>query len=90
MQRTELEEKIHDYIKTLYNATFNGHLKITQEGTSYTLELGVPSYMVLTTISCDADSDSDFLLFIKEELRTRNYMRKETYKVIRTNESRKE
>lgn len=86
MQRPGLENRIHDYIKELYNAEYIGHLKVFQEGTSYTLEIGLPSYMTLTNISCDAENDSQFLDFIFEELRTRNYMRLEIYKVIRTND----
>lgn len=90
MRRPDLENKIHDYIKSLYNADYAGHLKVFQDGTSYTLELGVPSYMTLTNMSCDAETDSGFLSYIEEELRVRNYMRLEIYKVIRANENRQE
>ena len=90
MRRPDLENKILDYIKSLYNAEYVGHFRVNQDDTSYTLEIGLPSYMTLTNISCDADDDSQFINFIEEELRLRNYMRLEIYKVIRTNEERQE
>lgn len=90
MRRTGLENVILDYIKTLYNAEYVGYLRVFQEDDSYTLQIGLPSYMTLTNISRDSASDTEFLDFIKEEFRTRNYMRQDIYKVIRTNEDRKE
>lgn len=90
MRRTELEQEILDYIVTLYNADYIGFLRVYQTDTSYTMELGMPSYMTRTNISCDADNDSDFMDFIKEELRTRNYMRLDIYKINRNNEDRQE
>lgn len=90
MRRIELEKKILDYIKILYNAEYVGYLRVDQDEDSYTLQIGLPSYMTLTSISRDAGSDTEFLEFIEEELRTRNYMRQDIYKVIRTNEDRKE
>jgi len=90
MRRKDLENKIHDYIKNLYKAEYIGLLRVEQEGISYVFTLGMPSYMVPTTIGYDTESDQEFLDFIYEELRTRNYMRLEIYKVIRTNDSREE
>lgn len=47
--------------------------------------IGVPSYMVPTTNFYEATNDEDFLTYIFEELRTRNFMKIDKYKVIRTN-----
>lgn len=90
MQRHDLELKIHDYIKTTYQANYIGFLEVVQEGTRYTFSIGMPSYMALTTINYDGDDDIEFLDFIYEELRTRNYMRLEIYKVVRTNDTKEE
>lgn len=90
MRRPELEEKIHDYIRTTYNANYIGLLEVNQEGTRYKFSIGIPSYMVPTSIIYDTSNDEDFLDHIYEELRTRNYMRLEIYKVIRTNDSKEE
>lgn len=43
-----------------------------------------------TTISIECDTDEQFLEFIQSELRSRNYMRLDIYKVIRTNDSKEE
>jgi len=40
--------------------------------------------MTLTSIAGDFTSDEEFLGFIYEELRKRNYMRVDYYKVVRT------
>lgn len=56
----------------------------------------MPSYMAPTTIGYDtlstieAEADEEFMTFIKEELRARNYMRLYIYKVTRTDDSREE
>ena len=39
----------------------------------YQLEIGVPSYMCKTTISGDFNTDEDFLNYVYEELRIKNY-----------------
>ena len=90
MRRIDLEEEILDYIKELYEAEYVGYLRVFQDGTSYTMDIGLPSYMILTNMSCDSEDDEGFLEFIKEEFRTRNYMRLDIYKVIRKNEKRQE
>lgn len=86
MQRTELEQKILDYIKTTYSANYIGYIAVTQVDNLYTLALGIPSYMAKTYISCEASSDEEFLEYAYKELASRNYVRQDTYKVIRTNE----
>ena len=90
MSEQELEQEILDYIKTTYKAEYTGLLKVKKSGTSYMFIMGLPSYMIPTTIAYDAVDDNDFLQFIYEELRTRNYMRLDIYKVHRTNDSREE
>lgn len=85
MRIPELEEKISDFIVTTYNATFIGLLEVHKENDLYSLTLGLPSYMSPTTISIDATNDDEFLDYIYTELKLRNYMRLEIYKVIRKN-----
>lgn len=95
MRRPELEEQILDYIKTLYNATYIGVLTVDQEDQvdpvtqevqrRYIFLMGVPSYMVPTTNIINIDTDEEFIDYIFEELRTRNWMKIEKYQVKRTN-----
>lgn len=88
MERTELVQMILDYIKSLYKAEYKGSINVTQNGTTYRLNVGLPSYMNPTSIAYDANSDEEFMDFIKEELRTRNYMRVYFYQVNRLTEER--
>lgn len=88
MERPELVKMILDYIKSLYKAEYKGSINVTQNGTTYRLNVGLPSYMNPTSIAYDANSDEEFMDFIKEELRTRNYMRVYFYQVNRLTEER--
>ncbi len=90
MQRPELVEQILDYIKTLYKAEYVGVIEVDQLLTVYKFKMGIPSYMTPTTNIYEASSDEDFLNYIYEELRTRNYMRLDIYKTERTNDTREE
>lgn len=100
MRRPELEQKILDYIETLYKAKYVGLLEVeqideinpvTQEVQPlYKFKIGVPSYMVPTTTSINIDNDDAFLAYIYEDLRVRNYMKLDKYKVIRTENTREE
>ena len=83
MQRPDLVEKILDYIRTLYKADYIGLLQVTQDENAYVFRIGLPSYMATTRIMGDFSSDDDFLNTVYEELRTRNYMRLNIYKVVR-------
>lgn len=83
MRRTDLELVISDYITNLYNANYTGTLEVYEEDGLYTMKLGMPSYMSLTTISAETSTDADFISFIQEELRSRNYMRVDNYRVVR-------
>lgn len=80
----ELEQKIHDFIRTNYEAIYDGLLKVTKKEDIYTLVLGVPSYMAPTTIACQANSDEEFLDYIYKELTVRNYVRIYFYQGSRT------
>jgi len=90
MTNQELEQEIHDYIKTLYNAEYVGFMEVLNEDGIYSLALGIPSYMTRTNIAIATESEVEFLNYIKEELRTRNYMRLMIYNVTRTNDTREE
>ncbi len=88
MERPELVQMILDYIRNLYKSEYEGSINVTQNGTSYRLNIGLPSYMTPTSIACDANSDEEFLDFIKEEFRIRNYIRVYFYRVNRLTEER--
>jgi hypothetical protein len=90
MDEIELTQAILDYITEFYKAEYTGYISVTREDTKYVVKLGLPSYMYLTTISGDFESDQDFLDYVYEELRTRNYMRVYFYKVVRTLNTREE
>lgn len=88
MHKIELEEKIVGYMNDLYNVKYLGYIKVTEDNGQYTLELGLPSYMNITYISGQFTSDGEFLDYVKEELRKRNYIRLLKYKVTRTDEKK--
>ena len=90
MQRQDLESQILDYIKNLYNANYVGRLEVHQDSNIYTFIIGLPSYMSPTVINYETNSDEEFLDFIYEELRKRNYMRLDIYKVTRSDVYRRE
>ena len=84
MTEIELTQAIRDYIQTLYKACFIGWLKVEKLYPGYKLSIGIPSYMFPTTIAGDWETDEEFLNYIYEEFRTRNYMRVYFYQVHRT------
>jgi len=84
MTEIELEQAILDYITTLYKACFIGWLKVEKLNPGYKMSIGIPSYMFPTTVAGDWETDEDFLNFVYEDLRIRNYMRVWFYKVHRT------
>jgi len=86
MNEQELTQAIHDYIKTLYNADYNGYLKVEKTDTEYKFIIGIPSYMFPTVTAGEFNSDEEFLDYIFEDLRIRNYMKQDYYKVIRLDE----
>jgi len=88
MDEVELRQVILDYIKNCYKAEYIGLLQVKKLNPGYVFIIGIPSYMFPTTITCDYDNDESFLNFIYAEIRTRNYMRADMYKVIRTNDSK--
>lgn len=90
MQEQDLQKKILDYIRETYEATYKGRIEVNYLNPGYELLLGIPSYLAFTTISADIDNPDDFYKFVCEELRVRNYVRKQTYEVIRTTSSNEE
>lgn len=79
----ELIHKIRDYIRNKYKAEYKNRLEVKFENGIYTLLLGVPNDLIPTTISLQTNDPQEFLDFIYEELRTRNYMRTYFYQVRR-------
>lgn len=90
MSEQELVQKIRDYIKTWYNAEYTGLLKVIKDPPRYTWAIGLPSYMMPTTISIDCETDDEFLDYVYSEIRSRNYIRLEIYKVLRNMDTREE
>ena len=90
MEELELEQKIHDYITETYKAEYKGLLKVHKNNLGYSLILGIPSYMVQTSFAIDCETDDEFLKYVYEELRVRNYVRQEVYRVLRNSETREE
>lgn len=68
----------------MYKKKYVGSLEITKEGNVYSCIIGLPSPNMPTHISIQAESDEDFLKYIKEELRTRNLVRTYFYSVRRS------
>lgn len=90
MQVQELEQQIRDFIKSWSNAEFVGYLKVEKLNPGYKFIIGIPSYMAQTSIATDIDSPEEFLEFIKQELKSRNYIRQDYYRVYRMKDSREE
>ena len=90
MSELELEEKIHDYIMKLYNAKYEGLLKVKKGNLEYSLIIGIPSYMIQTSFAINCETEEEFIEYVYSELRSRNYIRQEFYKVTRTFNSREE
>lgn len=83
MTELELQTKILDFFKTHYNACYIGYLEVIRNDTFYTFKIGIPSYMYPTVIQGDFNNDDDFLEFIYDEMKIRNYMRIYFYKTQR-------
>lgn len=90
MNEQEIENRIRDYILNTYCCTFNGLLQVEKLKSGYSLKLGVPSYLMPTTIASDLEDAEEFILFACEELRVRNYARIYFYKVNRKENDREE
>jgi len=91
MDTQELAEKIRDYIRTTYKAEYNGLLLVKENPYGgYIFVIGLPSYMAPTTIATDLTDQNEFLNYIYEELRIRNYMRLYIYRVDRTENAKEE
>lgn len=83
MNNKELEKKIHDFIANVYKAKYIGRLEVSNQNGMYTLLLGVPSPDFPTTITLQTDNPQEFLDYIEDELKNRDYMRVYYYNVKR-------
>ena len=90
MSEQELTQKILDFITENYKAEYKGLLEVKKLNPGFIFTIGLPSYMSPTTINIDTNNDQEFLNFIYSELLSRNYMRLDIYKVVRTKTSREE
>lgn len=90
MDEVELAQTIRDYIKLLYKAEYTGLIRVDKLNPGYRCVLGIPSYMVQTSFAIDCETDDEFLKYVYEELRVRNYVRQEVYRVLRNSETREE
>ena len=83
MNNKELVEKIHDFILKVYKAKYTGRLEVTNKDGMYILLLGVPSPDFPTTISLQTNDPEEFLNYIEDELKNRDYMRVYYYSIKR-------
>ena len=90
MDELELAQAIRDYIKTWYKAEYTGLIKVEKLNPSYKCIFGIPSYMIQTSLAIDCETDEQFLDYVFAELRVRNYVRQDVYKVTRTSDTREE
>ena len=65
-------------------------IRVEKLNPGYKCILGIPTYMVQTSFAIDCETDQEFLDYVYEELRARNYIRQEVYKVLRNSETREE
>lgn len=79
----DLEDKIHDYIRNLYKKEFIGELIVTYKDGIYELSLGIPVADIPTKISLQTDDEEEFLKYICNELKSRNYNRVEYFVIKR-------
>lgn len=83
MNELELTQKILDYIEINYKTSYLGLIQVVKSHSGYQFKLGIPSYMTPTIISGNWETDEDFLNYIYKELRTRNYIRQDYYRVVK-------
>ena len=74
----------------VYQAKYTGYIKVEYLNPGYKLILGIPSYMIQTSFAINCETEEEFLEYVYSELRSRNYIRQEFYKVTRTFNSREE
>lgn len=67
----------------MYKAEYINRLEVEYNDGIYTLIIGIPTDHNPTYISYQTEDIDDFLDYICEELRTRNYMRVQYHKIIR-------
>lgn len=83
MNNKELEKKIHDFIIRVYKSKYIGRLEVSNQNGIYVLLLGVPSPDFPTTISLQTEDAQEFLDYVEDELKNRDYMRVYYYNVKR-------
>lgn len=72
MTETELEQVIREYILDIYKKKYVGKIKIQKLNPGYSIHLGM-STPEKPLVICGQLEDSDFLKFLKEELRTKKF-----------------
>lgn len=83
---TGLELKIFNFIETQYKAEFLGKVEIEILGEEYCLKLTLNNSMIPLTICAQALNDDQFYNFITKELTTRDLVRVDYLKLVKTNE----
>ena len=86
----QLEDLIRDFIRYWYEAEYMGLIRVEKLNPGYECILGIPSYMAQTSLAIDCDTDEEFLNYVFAELRSRNYVRQDVYKVLRNSQTREE
>jgi len=79
-----LERQILDIIEKRYKRRYVGGIKVTQlvSGYKLVLDLGNPDKRVIQ-LSCDCNSEEDFLKYIEQELISRQLERVQFFRGIR-------
>lgn len=90
MSETELVNNILAYIKLIYKADYVEYISVEKLNPGYKFKIGIPSYMMPTTLATDIDDETIFLDLVYTELRTKNYIRNFYYKINRTDASKDE
>jgi len=86
MSEIELVNNILACIKFLYKADYIGCISVEKLNPGYKFKIGIPSYMMPTTLVTDIDDENVFLNLVYTELKTKNYIRNFYYKINRANE----
>lgn len=79
---TTLEQKIFDYIETIYKCTFIGRVSVEITGNLYEFRLTLGNYMAPIYMSFECSTEDDFLNRAYKEISERNLVKSKFYKII--------
>lgn len=85
---TGLETRIFQFIEENYEVTFLGKVVVEIDAAGYCLNLTLNNAMIPTIICSQSINDEEFYKFITKELASRNLVRVDYLKLVKTNEER--